>query len=109
MIIYNMKFDIVDERNKEHLITLLKWLVHEVKSAGGDGDAIWHSNFYSIHAILPLVEELNKDIGWNIDLVKLPSEEEHIWWGANQEGVIITNDIRLWVNRPSWQQCSIQY
>jgi len=31
-----MKWDIVDDRNKEHLTNLLKWLVHEVKSAGGD-------------------------------------------------------------------------
>ena len=63
----NMIHDIIDDTNKEHITTLLKWLVYEVKSACGDGDAIWYSQFYDINAILPLVEELNKDIKWNGD------------------------------------------
>lgn len=104
-----MKDDIVDDRNKEHIATLLKWLVYQVKSSGGDGDAIWYSKFYSTDAILPLVEELNKDVEWCIDLVKMPCGKEYISWGVNQEGIIITNDERMWKERPFWQQCSIQY
>jgi len=104
-----MKWGIVDDRNKEHLTNLLKWLVYEVKSACGDGDAIWYSKFYDINDIFPLVEELNKEVKWNSDLVKMPCGREYIYWGANQEDIIITNDTRLWINRPSWQQCSIQY
>ena len=104
-----MIYDIVDDRNKEHITTLLKWLVYEVKSACGDGDAIWYSKFYDINAILPLVEELNKEVEWNIDLVKMPCGREYISWGLNQEAMLITNDESMWNERPSWQQCSIQY
>ena len=105
----NMIHDIIDDTNKEHITTLLKWLVYEVKSACGDGDAIWYSQYYDINAILPLVEEINKDIKWNVDLVEIPYGKRYISWGENQEGMIITNDERMWNDRPSWQQCSICY
>ena len=43
------------EDNKEHLKTLVKWLVAEVHSACGDGDSFWYSIFYDINDIYDLL------------------------------------------------------
>jgi hypothetical protein len=101
-------YDIVDYRNEHHLEILLNWLMTEVRSSGGDGDAIWYSLFYDVRKILPIVEKLNKKVKWKIEL-KERQDGRYIVWGDNQECVIITNSETMWNQRPSWQQCSIQY
>ena len=104
----NLNYDIVDYRNEDHLETLLNWLVREVRSSGGDGDAIWYSVFYDVNQLLPVVEKLNKKINWQIEL-KENNDGKYIAWGDNQECVIITNSETMWNQRPFWQQVSIKY
>ena len=106
-----MKYDIIDERNKNHIKTLLKWLFDEVVSAGGDGDAIWYSQFYSIENILEVVKEINNELKWKweVDILENSDKETYILWGEGQEAIIITNNEKMWKKRPSWQQCSICY
>ncbi len=98
--------DINDDYTKNHLLTLIDWLVQEVGSAGGDGDAIWYSKHFWIKDILSLVHEYNdkQKYKWEISF-----EEERglIFYGQHQEGLIITNNKEDFDNRPSWQQCSV--
>lgn len=103
-----MKYDIVDYRNEHHLETLLNWLLDEVRSAGGDGDAIWYSVCYDVHQLLPIIEKLNKKVKWEIQ-AKQEHDGNYIIWGGGQECILITNSEIMWNQRPSWQQCSIQY
>lgn len=103
-----MKYDIVDYRNEHHLETLLNWLLDEVRSAGGDGDAIWYSVCYDVHQLLPIIEKLNKKVKWEIH-AKQEYDGNYVIWGSGQECILITNSEIMWNQRPSWQQCSIQY
>ena len=103
-----MKYNIVDYRNEFHLEILLIWLLTEVRSAGGDGDAIWYSVRYDIHQLLPIIEKLNQKVKWKIE-AKEEHDGKYIIWGDGQECVLITNSETMWNERPSWQQCSIKY
>jgi hypothetical protein len=98
--------DINDDDTKNHLRILIDWLVQEVGSAGGDGDAIWYSNFYWVNDILALVQEHNdkQKYKWQISFNE---EKGRIFYGKNQEGLLITNNKEDFDNRPSWQQCSV--
>ena len=103
-----MNYDTIDERNKDHIKILLKWLYDEVVSAGGDGDAIWYSLLYDVRQLLPIVEKLNKKVKWQIEL-KEKQDGRYIAWWNGQECILITNSETMWNQRPSWQQCCIQY
>ena len=96
-------YDNIDDRNKDHIKNLLSWILDEVISAGGDGDALWYSKFYSVDEILPIVEECNK-YGWKIE-----KHSDRISWWDNQEGITITNNEQHWNDAPSWQQVMIKY
>ncbi len=94
--------------NIPHMNRLIKWLVDEVTSAGGDGDAIWYSKYYKLSDIQSHIENNRDEIGipkwWTISY----SDDQsclNIW--DDQEGLIITNSKDVFDNRPSWQQCSI--
>jgi hypothetical protein len=101
-----MKYCIIDEHNKNHIKTLIKWLFDEVKSAGGDGDALWYSRYYSVKDIFPIVEEINNSLKFKWDL-ELKDNEIH--WNYYQEGMIITNKEEHYNNSPSWQQVLLRY
>ena len=100
--------DTIDYRNEHHVENLLNWLLDIVGSAGGDGDAIWYSLFYDVREILPIVEKLNKKVKWEIEL-KEKQDGRYIAWWSGQECILITNSETMWNQRPSWQQCSIQF
>ena len=40
-----------------HIKELINWLIAEVISAGGDGDALWYSHYYHVDEILPILQE----------------------------------------------------
>jgi hypothetical protein len=98
--------NIDDDYTKNHLRILIDWLVNEVGSAGGDGDAIWYSEFYWVDDILALVQEHNdkQKYKWQISF---DEEKGQIFYGERQEGLLITNSKEDFDNRPSWQQCSV--
>lgn len=92
-----------DEFKNSHIRDLLIWLEKEVLSAGGDGDAFWITEYYSIEEILPIVDNLNSSIWsnhWKIDV-----KENSITMNNLQEGFVITTDKNYGI--PSWAQCVI--
>jgi hypothetical protein len=97
--------------DEEHLENLLRWLIDEVMSAGGDGDAIWHSKYRTIDELLPFVAKINKELNlkWTIKINETPDGNAYLSWHNGQEALIITNSKKMWDNRPSWQQCSIDW
>lgn len=98
-----MKYRPIFDGNRTHLLKLIDLLYQEVRSAGGDGDALWYSRYYGIKDILSLIEEYNNSLEhkWNIDFRE---EEGSIYWWNDQESVLITNDEEIYNNMPSWQQ-----
>lgn len=87
-----------------HLLKLIDWLYNEVKSAGGDGDALWYSKYYDTADLLPLVKEYNEGLKrkWTIDYTG-----GLIHWWNGQEGILITNKEEVYKSAPSWQQCIV--
>ena len=94
-----------------HIKNLLRWLVAEVKSASGDGDAIWYSKHQTIDELLPFVAEINKELNlnWTIKINETPDGCAYLSWHDNQECLIITNSEKMWNERPFWSQCSIDW
>ena len=94
------------DNNKEHIEKLIRWLLDEVISAGGDGDGLWYSKFYSVKDIYPICEKINLEFKfpWNLKL-----EENSIHFENNQEHLIITNNLEYYNSSPSWQQVLIKY
>lgn len=100
-----MSYCPIDEDTKTHLLKLIDFLYEEVRSASGDGDAIWYSIFYDIKEIFPIIEEFNskQKYPWsNLELY----DDDISWWNG-QESILITNDKAKFDNRPNWQQCSV--
>lgn len=93
--------------NKEHIINLIKWIYEEVISAGGDGDFLWYSRYYSVKDIYPLVEELNNTLNWKWKLKWL--DDNSFILGESQESFLITNNEDLYKNAPIWQQGLLKY
>lgn len=95
-----------DDYTRNHLRILINWLVNEVGSAGGDGDAIWYSQYYWINDIYDIVKEYNRGTKgyWKISF---DEENGRISYGAGQEGLLITNNKEDFDNRPIWQQCLV--
>jgi hypothetical protein len=100
-----MKFVKLQDGHVGHIESLLRWIAQEVWSAGGDGDAIWISKYFSIEDILNIVNKMNEtewDNWWEI----LGNGEE-ICLSHGQESIIITNNQDFEV--PSWSQCTIRW
>lgn len=90
-------------QTRPHIKRLINWLITEVISAGGDGDALWYSRFYHVDEILPVLQECEL-----YDFV-IYKKENSITIGKDQEWFMITNNEEDWNNTPSWQQIKIQY
>lgn len=103
-----MNYCNIDEDVKVHLLNLIDWIYKDVISAGGDGDALWYSEYYNVEDIFPLVEEYNNKLKlkWAISLDR---KKKLIYWGENQECILISNNIDHYNNSPSWQQVLIKY
>ena len=92
------------QNNKEHLITLIKWLIEEVGSSGGDGDALWYSKYYDVKDIKKLIIKENLCGKWWGPAFET---EDTFCIGSNQEWLIITNNEESFKDRPPWTQCAI--
>lgn len=94
--------------NKEHLLNLIDWLYKESLSAGGDGDALWYSEYYDVKDILPLIHEYNNKLEykWKVDF---NDGKKLISWWDNQECVLITNNEEIYKTSPIWQQVLLRY
>jgi hypothetical protein len=96
----------ITSENMEHIKTLIKWLFEEVQTAGGDGDGIWHSNYYKVSDIKDLIDsESLYPPYWYIS----ETNDDRISYNLDQECLVITNNEDDFTNRPSWQQVAIQY
>ena len=78
------------ENNRETLLKVIDLLYNSVISEGGDGDAIWYSRFYDINDIYKLIKEYNDKLKFPWEL---STKNEEIFWGENQEWIVITNNI----------------
>lgn len=91
--------------NEKHMESLIKWLLDEVMSSGGDGDGIWYAQNHSIDDIKKFIEDRNllpkywimKEVNGRLEL------------GENQESLTITNNEEDMNNKPIWQQVSITW
>jgi len=101
-----MNYSNIDEKTKTHLLKLIDFLYNEVISASGDGDALWYSKYYDVKDILYLIEEYNNQLKFKWEI---RGNDKNIYWGKDQEGMIITNDEEVYKNSPSWQQILIKY
>jgi hypothetical protein len=99
----NTQYTTIGTDQAPHIKELINWLIAEVISAGGDGDALWYSHYYHVDEILPILQEC-KIYDFSID-----KKENSIIVGKHQEWLIITNNQEDWNNAPSWQQVKIWY
>lgn len=99
----NTRYTTIGTDQVPHIKELINWLIAEVISAGGDGDALWYSRFYSVDEIFSILKECDL-YDFTID-----KQDNRITFGTGQEWLVITNDERDWVNAPSWQQVRICY
>ena len=97
------KYIPINETQKIHIKNLINWLIAEVISAGGDGDALWYSRSYSVDEIFSILKECDL-YDFTID-----KQDNRITFGTGQEWLVITNDERDGMNAPSWQQVRICY
>jgi len=93
------------ENNKEHIKTLIKWMIDEVLSASGDGDGIWYSKYYSLADIEKFItdEKLLPEY-WTME-----NKNDMLHIGENQEWLSITNSKHHFDTRPEWQQVAVVY
>jgi len=98
----------IDQQSKQHLLDLINWLVDEVASSGGDGDALWYSRYYNVEDLKLLVEEYNNKQKFP-DHWKIRLEGENLWYGEGQEGLLITNNKEYFDKSPDWTQVKIRY
>jgi len=87
------------------IIRILKFLYEDVKDAGGDGDALWYTRYYSIDDILEVLNVLN----YPYFKIEVSDDKKTIFWGEGQEGIVITTDESIYLNAPKWQQILIKY
>lgn len=97
----NKYIEYIDINQKEHILKIIDILYNECISMGGDGDAMWYSEVYSIDSLFPLVEEYNNSLKFPF---KVARDELTIFWYDGQEGIMITNDKKLYDERPEWSQ-----
>lgn len=85
---------------------LLKLLYESVTAEGGDGDAIWLSNYTPIEKIIPWINKFNIDhqTGWRIE----QSDSQTFNWGTNQEWVTVTSNRGVFESDP-WSVLKIEY
>lgn len=97
-----MNYCIIEE-DSSHIQKLIDWLIDEVVSAGGDGDALWYSRYFDVEQLLPILEKYNK-YNWTIT-----KYDRRIILHDGQESLTVTNRQEDWDNAPIWQQVKIYY
>ena len=101
--------DDIDHRQKDHIKRLIDWLLKEVMSSGGDGDATWVVKNLDLYRLRAFVQDeclSNKEQRhWIVSDVR-PTKNggKRFSLSNNQEALIITTDPE---DIPSWSQCTI--
>lgn len=95
---------------ESHIKNLLKWLVQEVQSACGDGDAFWFTEHHNLDYLFSLINEVDNELNlkWLVDFHYTIDDGWHISWHQGQQAITITNSQELWDKRPNWTQCAIK-
>jgi hypothetical protein len=105
-----MTISFIRENQVPNIKKTLRFLVEEVWSAGGDGDATWISKYYKIHNLIPILEEMNKEEWkewWKISMtIGHQNFGSYILLEHDQESLIITNEDDYPV--PDWSQCTLR-
>lgn len=93
--------------NKDHIKHLIDFLYKEVLSAGGDGDALWYSKYFTLEELMECFQEYDDDnaVGWRFEDVT----DDTFNWGIDQEWITVTTSSKLFIEGPDWQQIKIQY
>ena len=93
---------------REHIKHLVDWLLSEVCSAGGDGDAIWIVKNIPLEALRTLVvDECLSATDLRFWTVREIEEDEHgsrFSLSNNQESLVFTTTEK---HVPPWSQCTI--
>lgn len=98
------------KKDDEHFRNICKWIVAEVMSAGGDGDAMWHSKYYDAKEICEYIVSAHIGKFPFTEYSKIEScEETYILSKEPETSIIITNNKEVFDSRPSWQQVSLVY
>lgn len=104
----NQRYLAINDVSKQDIIRILSLLQDVVCNSGGDGDAMWYSNYYSAIDIYNVLKEFNdsqdKRFRWEIEL-----KDDSISWGDNQEWVVITNNEYEYKNCPPWVEFQLKY
>lgn len=104
----NKNFCTIDEGyRKDHIMSIIDLLYNECISAGGDGDGAWYSRFYNIQDIALLVREYNSKLKFPFNIKWI--DENTLFWGEEQEAIIITNDEEKYKNWPDYIQMILKY
>lgn len=91
------------DKNEEHVLGLIKWLIDEVKDACGDGDALWYSRYYSVLDIKIFIEKNNLlPPEW-----KIHDRGHTLEIGAEQEWLTISNNPERLILLNSCQQATV--
>jgi len=101
--------NITDQNREHHLKTIIKWLIEEVESAGGDGDGLWYSKYFSIHDIKQLIikeDLLNNGARWTINE---HDRSDAFFLEYDQASLLITNNETDVEDKPIWQQVTLIY
>ncbi len=100
-----MKIQELDLSYRNHIKALIDFLLSEVGSAGGDGDAAWVVKNFDIHNVREFINDecLTDDYKryWTLTEVL---DEKRFFLSNHQEGLMITIDH---TDVPSWSQCTI--
>lgn len=91
--------------HQHHVRELLNWLLSEVGSAGGDGDAVWVVKNLDIHHLRDFVldnflTEADKRY-WTVSMVR---DDKNFIISHHQECLLITTDQK---DVPHWSQCTV--
>ena len=94
--------------HKHHIKSLVDFLLSEVGSAGGDGDAIWIVKHYTLISIRKFVldfclTDADKRY-WRVGEITTDEHGERFSLANNQESLVFTTTDK---HVPSWSQCTI--
>jgi hypothetical protein len=90
----------------DHLVKLIHWLIDEVLSASGDGDAILINKTYERDVLKDSVLEAMSTHRVN-DHWKLTECEEYLYIGQGQEGLSVYYNVDPHRHIPTWSQCVV--